>query len=535
MELPSWSKRVSDGSEEPAGNHEKFDQSTGEVLFAVGYRDDRPIVDSGSVVSMCPVDYAMSVPTEKVQYSMNLESVLGESLQHFGIKRNVPFNNRSGSSMNVNFEVTYTKRAILSGAYVLDVDVNDGVYVNDERRFRERFWNQFTCHSQRVLGTSFEPSTARPWTTARNSTRCPWWESTHTRAWAGQGKGATKAWRAHEGGASVPWKEVHTLSFPCLVWDLRQGQEPWRKTHQTAGKCGTLSCNWVWLRVRNRHAWWSQQEDFDDGCDRFNSWVNFRCCGTEKVWTGRWCDAEFSNIIMFGWAWSGQSWSVTKSQTLLTWQTFWSNGVNSTILMVTCNSKKARKGVSLGSGERADLTNSGTASSISWSRLNEIQDRSWTGSRVDGPGWFGSVHWLWTISKWRVPGERLIVLSEARTTLEKWCHLEKFVWTETIQRMEPNWTWGGCEEFVGKLDRTDEFLLLTPTGAMKTRCVRRLEGDNVWDFAILESVFWQSVECDSKEHAVDTNNPTKVWVGRRQTYEKSVIVFAFVVQHLHGI
>ena len=32
--------------------------------------------------------------------------------------------------------------------------------------------------------------------------------------------------------------------------------------------------------------------------------------------------------------------------------------------------------------------------------------------------------------------------------------------------------------FVGKLDRTDEFLLLTPTGAMNTRCVRRLEGDN---------------------------------------------------------
>ena len=35
--------------------------------------------------------------------------------------------------------------------------------------------------------------------------------------------------------------------------------------------------------------------------------------------------------------------------------------------------------------------------------------------------------------------------------------------------------------FVGKLDRTDEILLLTPTGAMKTRCVRRLEGDNAWD------------------------------------------------------
>ena len=36
---------------------------------------------SGSGVSTCPVDYARSVPTEKVHYSMHLESVLGESLQ----------------------------------------------------------------------------------------------------------------------------------------------------------------------------------------------------------------------------------------------------------------------------------------------------------------------------------------------------------------------------------------------------------------------------------------------------------------------
>ena len=103
------------GSEEPAGTHEtKPDQSTGEVLFAVGCRGDRPIVDSGSVVSTCPVDYATSVPTEKVHYSMNLGIVLRESLQHYGIERNVPFTNRSGSSMSVNFEVTDTKRAILS-------------------------------------------------------------------------------------------------------------------------------------------------------------------------------------------------------------------------------------------------------------------------------------------------------------------------------------------------------------------------------------------------------------------------------------
>ena len=97
-ELPSSSKRVSDGNGEPAGTHEKIDQSTEEVLFAVGCRNDRPIVDSGSVVSTCPVDYATSVLPEKVQQSMNLKSVLGESLQHYGIKRNVFLTNRSGTA-----------------------------------------------------------------------------------------------------------------------------------------------------------------------------------------------------------------------------------------------------------------------------------------------------------------------------------------------------------------------------------------------------------------------------------------------------
>ena len=184
-ELSSSSKRGFSGvhgCEESAGTHDtKLDQSTGELLFVIECRDDRPIVDSGTVVSTCSVDYATSVPTEKVHYSMNLESVLGESLQHYGIKRNVPFTNRTGSTMNVNFEVTDTKHAILPvhegcgngsmivftpdrrgkivngkksieqvqqilettpgfdivfdrGAYVLDVDVNDGVYVNDERK-----------------------------------------------------------------------------------------------------------------------------------------------------------------------------------------------------------------------------------------------------------------------------------------------------------------------------------------------------------------------------------------------------------------
>ena len=102
----------------------------------------------------------------------------------YGNKRNVLFTNRTDSTMNVNVEVTDTKRAILSvhkgrgngtmivfipdgkgkivndpkcieqvkqimastpgfdtvydrGVYVLDVDVNDGVYLNNERQQSE--------------------------------------------------------------------------------------------------------------------------------------------------------------------------------------------------------------------------------------------------------------------------------------------------------------------------------------------------------------------------------------------------------------
>ena len=39
--------------------------------------------------------------------------------------------------------------------------------------------------------------------------------------------------------------------------------------------------------------------------------------------------------------------------------------------------------------------------------------------------------------------------------------------------------------FVGKLDRTDELLLLTSTGVMKTRSVTRLDGDSAWDLQFL--------------------------------------------------
>ena len=55
------------------------------------------------------------VPTEKVHHGVNLESVLGESLKHDDIKRNGLFTSRIVRTMNVNFEVTDTNCAILSG------------------------------------------------------------------------------------------------------------------------------------------------------------------------------------------------------------------------------------------------------------------------------------------------------------------------------------------------------------------------------------------------------------------------------------
>ena len=63
--------------------------------------------------------------------------------------------------------------------------------------------------------------------------------------------------------------------------------------------------------------------------------------------------------------------------------------------------------------------------------------------------------------------------------------------------------------FVGKLDRTDEFLLLTPTGAMKTRCVRRLEGDNAWDLQFLNLCVGSPWNATARSTQQKTNNPTE--------------------------
>ena len=86
----------------------------------------------------------MSVPTEKVNFNMNLESVLGESLQHYGVL----FVNR----MSVNFVVTDTKLAIMSvrkgcgnGSMTVSTPDGRGKIINDKRCIE---------HVQPIMGTT---------------------------------------------------------------------------------------------------------------------------------------------------------------------------------------------------------------------------------------------------------------------------------------------------------------------------------------------------------------------------------------------
>ena len=130
-----------------------------------------------------------------------------------------------------------------------------------------------------------------------------------------------------------------------------------------------------------------------------------------------------------------------------------------------CNAKGLER--ELGAWRTSEFDNSGTASGISRSRLNEIQDRSWTGSRADGLDGTTLCMGCKQHSREVVPfGEVCLGRNHS----------------EDGAKLNMRWMRG---VFVGNLDRTDEFLLFKPTGAMKTRCVRRLEGDNAWDSQFL--------------------------------------------------
>ena len=67
--------------------------------------DDRPIVDSTSVVSNCPNKFASEVRVVDPEQLLNMLIVLGGLLRHSGTRRGVKFR-ADGSEMRVNFEVT---------------------------------------------------------------------------------------------------------------------------------------------------------------------------------------------------------------------------------------------------------------------------------------------------------------------------------------------------------------------------------------------------------------------------------------------
>ena len=278
------------------------------------------------------MDYATSVSTEKIHYNMNLESVLGESLQHYGIKRDVLFTNRTGSTMNVNFEVTDTKRAILSvyrccgngsmivfnsdgrgkfmndrrcieqtqqilektpgfdivcdsRAYVLGVDVNDDVdvYVNDERQKVES-----------ESGISFP------------IVRKEYWERALSQAQ--QDDERKQAFHQEVSGENQNTFEQVKVKVPPKPYEPtkeeRQSHEathcPFRAWCEICVKAKSPDGNHTkqlvdmehipviefFLRIRNRHSWRPQQENFDEGCDGLNSRIKFCSCGMEKGWPG---------------------------------------------------------------------------------------------------------------------------------------------------------------------------------------------------------------------------------------------------------
>ena len=75
--------------------------------------DDRPIVDSTSVVSIFPNKFASEVRVVDPEQLLNMLIVLGELLRHSGTRRGVKFR-ADGSETRVNFEVTEATRPIVS-------------------------------------------------------------------------------------------------------------------------------------------------------------------------------------------------------------------------------------------------------------------------------------------------------------------------------------------------------------------------------------------------------------------------------------
>ena len=81
---PTWpvDLETAEGTWRSARGHEQFINGCGNNLSG------RPMVDSGAFTSCCPEDYAREVPIEESP-KLNLKSVLGEKIQHYGVRKNL--------------------------------------------------------------------------------------------------------------------------------------------------------------------------------------------------------------------------------------------------------------------------------------------------------------------------------------------------------------------------------------------------------------------------------------------------------------
>ena len=151
--------------------------------------------------------------------------------------------------------------------------------------------------------------------------------------------------------------------------------------------------------------------------------------------------------------------------------------------MVTATPKGSK--ASLGRGERANLTIQGQLRALR-------EDVSMRYKTEIGPdhvlmGWIVR-HCAWVVNNFQVEGTGRTPYRSIRgkdytgevMPFGEICLGRNH--SEDGAKLNMRWMRG---VFVGELDRTDEYLLLTPTDAMKTRCVRRLEGDNARNLQFL--------------------------------------------------
>ena len=173
----------------------------------------------------------------------------------------------------------------------MDVDVNDGVYVNDEMRIFEN-----------DSGISFPVIRKEYWKRALSQA-----QQDHERKQSFQ--------QDVHGENQNTFKHVKVKLPPKPFEPTKEERQSHEATH-----CPFRAWCEICIKAKSPHGKHTKQlgnpehilvvafdcafatetlgdQNFDDGCDRLKSWINFCCCGKEKRWPGRLCDAEVSLTI----------------------------------------------------------------------------------------------------------------------------------------------------------------------------------------------------------------------------------------------